>query len=640
MSKAVIDLRNEVLNRELRTTWRVHAKRLHESMDEYLQAKGDEKSTLYECALQLNHVETLFKFPLRDYKKWFNVDDNEVLEYIKDYIRCRREGIPVLKIELNLYQKFSKYLWSPEKLIRSKEKINFSDELQKKRMLFILCDHVVYIEENTLFRNERAVWVPKIIRFCYDFMRFDWPKSNRTVNIPPRYLTVKDKFLCHTNYPYYRDDNDFDLIKHLVDFMYCIEFNIEKEKIWSFEFPTKFDYLATPKLSKSKSTEAATKTPDVGNVDVASSATSTSKDVVVNFAKASFSTTTSKVVTDSLSGPSTHKEMNFEKLQNSLKVSDQFVMDTIHKSKALSLKPELHNDMVRKRLVIFTKTYPMAESAVQKRYEKVLFYEIPFRIKFLKSQVQKTFTDFKMDMEMFHHTHHDHEEDFATKSVDGRWEKELKKKINEGKLLMDALEFNYGFHLGLVEDAVLPDSAQAWRGASDRCCFCPLNWSAKQANEENELKCFDESSNPLQKDDWFGSSVSKISGDCCKCEKTGHMTREELLIHLGSRAHKLGCHYHLATLKYVTHVCLLDTKKAHMKTLSEIETIDYMSQRNRYRNTMLMKKKRKKEIQKVFMLEQEQILAKEEEKSEKESVEDDNEDENMTPVNGVESEEE
>jgi len=204
MSKAVIDLRNEVLPQVLRSRWQGHAKKLRESIDKYLDDKGDEKSTFYDCTLQLNDVETLFKFPLRDYKICFNVDGNDFLEYLKDYVRCCREGIPVLKIELNLYLKSSKYLWCPEKLIQSKCTITFLDELQKKRMLFILCDHVVYIEENAMFHNERAIWVPTIIRFCKEFMNVDWPKSNRTVNIPPRYLTVKDRFLYHTCYPYYR----------------------------------------------------------------------------------------------------------------------------------------------------------------------------------------------------------------------------------------------------------------------------------------------------------------------------------------------------------------------------------------------------------------------------------------------------
>jgi len=194
LSKAIIDLRNEDLPKVIRTTCRGHAKKLRESrIDKYLDDKGDEKSTFYGCTLQLNHVETLFKFPVRDYQTWFNVDDNEFLEYLKDYVRCCREGIPVLKIELNLYLKSSKCLWCPEKLIQSKGTIKFLNELQKKRMLFILCDHVVYIEENTMFCNERAIWVPKIISFCKDFMNVDWPKSHRAVNIPLRYITYGDK---------------------------------------------------------------------------------------------------------------------------------------------------------------------------------------------------------------------------------------------------------------------------------------------------------------------------------------------------------------------------------------------------------------------------------------------------------------
>ena len=385
---------------------------------------------------------------------------------------------------------------------------------------------------------------------------------------------------------------------------------------------------------------------DVANVSVADTATSTSKDVVVDFAKPSFSTITSKVVRDApkddadvatvsvaVSGTSTHKEMNFENLQKSLKLSDQYVMNTIHKSKASSLQPVLHQDMVRKSLAIFPRTYPMAGSALKKIYEKILCHEIPFRIRYLKSQVTKAFTDFKMDMELFHHTHHDHKEDFKTKSINGKWEKELNKKINEGKLLMEALELKYGFNLGLLEDAVLPYSEHAWRDASDRCCFCPLNWLAKKKNNNYELECFDASNNLINKTDWFWSSVSKFSEKCCKCEKIHEMTREDFLLHLGGHAHKLGCHYHLATLKYVTHVCFLDAKKAHQKTLSQIDNLDYISQGDMYRSSMLRKAERKKEIQKIFILEQEQELVKEEESSDKES---DLGDGCMTPLNDAE----
>jgi len=176
---------------------------------------------------------------------------------------------------------------------------------------------VVYIEKTTIFCNERANWVPKMILFCKDFMNFDWPKCNRTVNIPQRYINVKDRVLGKTHYPlyrYHREGDDFNLIKHLVDFIYCIEFGIAIEKTWSFEFPTKFDYLAPPKISKKKNTtELATMTE-----------TEKSKDVVVDFAKPSFSTTTSITVELGVYIADTSDEAT--SMQNSKAVDEQRIV--------------------------------------------------------------------------------------------------------------------------------------------------------------------------------------------------------------------------------------------------------------------------------------------------------------------------
>jgi len=44
MKKAVIDLKNEVLSTVLRNQWQSHAMKLHDSIDKYLDEKGDEKS--------------------------------------------------------------------------------------------------------------------------------------------------------------------------------------------------------------------------------------------------------------------------------------------------------------------------------------------------------------------------------------------------------------------------------------------------------------------------------------------------------------------------------------------------------------------------------------------------------------------
>jgi len=85
------------------------------------------------------------------------------------------------------------------------------------------------------------------------------------------------------------------LIKHLVDFIYCIEFGIEVEKTWSFEFPTKFDYLVPPKFLKNKNTTDLT--------TMTEGETKTPKDVVVDLDKPSFSTTCTTTSTQSWKDP-------------------------------------------------------------------------------------------------------------------------------------------------------------------------------------------------------------------------------------------------------------------------------------------------------------------------------------------------
>jgi len=145
--------------------------------------------------------------------------------------------------------------------------------------------------------------------------------------------------------------------------MYYIKFGIEIEKTWSFEFPTKFDYLAPTKISiKKNTTELATMTE-----------TETRKDVVDGFAKPLFSTTTSTAVELGLDVADTSDEATSmqiskaveeqrsvlfpigdnENLTQFLKLSDEFVMNTIRDSKLPLLDIAEIKETVSKRLSFF-----------------------------------------------------------------------------------------------------------------------------------------------------------------------------------------------------------------------------------------------------------------------------------------------
>jgi len=90
---------------------------------------------------------------------------NSLVLFIKNFVRCRRLGIPVLKLEPTTYHRFSKYLWSPLVLPLSKGRVPMGPEMQRERMDFILCRQY-YIEQDSLFRNNWKKWSEWTISFC------------------------------------------------------------------------------------------------------------------------------------------------------------------------------------------------------------------------------------------------------------------------------------------------------------------------------------------------------------------------------------------------------------------------------------------------------------------------------------------
>ena len=99
---------------------------MHLAIDSYLDGDQDESTFHYETTIKVEHMEAVLGFPLSSYIAMFNVNMDDFMSFIADYICCRREGIPVLKLEYQVYRKYSKYLWSPMNLENSKQRTDFS----------------------------------------------------------------------------------------------------------------------------------------------------------------------------------------------------------------------------------------------------------------------------------------------------------------------------------------------------------------------------------------------------------------------------------------------------------------------------------------------------------------------------------
>ena len=189
MRKAVVYSLTQEFPRVLREEWKQKATLLHENIDAYFSSINDEKTKRYEDSVDIDFVHTKFNFDVNEYITWFRPDMNKFILFIQDYIRCRRQGIPVLKLEYPNYKQFTKYLWKPEVLKRSKGRITFDHELQKQRMDFVLCNNIVYIEQDPEFRRQWLKWSSWTITFCNDFLN-DWPMLERE-STGPRYISIK-----------------------------------------------------------------------------------------------------------------------------------------------------------------------------------------------------------------------------------------------------------------------------------------------------------------------------------------------------------------------------------------------------------------------------------------------------------------
>ena len=104
------------MHTDMRVHWKKEAIKLHLAIDNYLDRVNNESTFHYEKTIKVEDMEEILLFPLSSYIAMFNINMNDFMSFIADYIRCRREGIPVLKLEYQVYRKYFKYLWSPMKL--------------------------------------------------------------------------------------------------------------------------------------------------------------------------------------------------------------------------------------------------------------------------------------------------------------------------------------------------------------------------------------------------------------------------------------------------------------------------------------------------------------------------------------------
>jgi len=279
LRKAVVMSLACQMPRNLREFWNQVAISLQENIATFFSSVTNEKTYAYENSIDVNFIKTKLEFPIDDYDLWFRPNMDSLVLFIKDFVRCRRLGIPVLKLEpTTYYHRFAKYLWSPHVLPLSKGKTPMDSVMKRERMDFILCNNIVYIEEDPVFRKNWKKWSEYTISFCQEFFDFYWGSSLR--ENPPHKPTVKEMFL-KTSFPYnlfmqVEERKDMDLFQHLCDFIFCLHHNVEIEKCPTFCFEGE-DYLINPQLQTN-----VRFTSEVPSVGVNNQVTPTEYKVTIN----------------------------------------------------------------------------------------------------------------------------------------------------------------------------------------------------------------------------------------------------------------------------------------------------------------------------------------------------------------------
>ena len=560
MKKTVLNcVKEKFYSQSVKEQWIEKSVLLQQAVDAEWESEGN----LDEHSVDLQMLTDDFQFPVANYMKWFEVDMDEFVGCVQDYIRCRREGIPVLKLELNLYQKHAKYLWSPVNLTNSKERVKFTKEMQQKRMSFILSDHIVYVKEDTMFRQKWLKWRNPLLKFCLNFLAYDWPEESRDTN-RPNYLKVKGRLLQHTGFPlslFHIVDDQFDIIEHLVDFIFCLHFGIEIEKTWSHEFRGKPEYLEASKRKDSKrgvgESNSSTRVDSERRVEESNSSTRVDsksvEDTQVN--KTSKSSTHKKDYNNDEYGIDLDDKLLSQDVRLNMicgkGMSSDIVSEDIIEKEDLSKK-----DLILQQLNIYRNIYCQLDpnNQLTQRYARIVNAQYEFEEKYLSRLRKSAMEEYKTYMDCFF-------VDILARNPGKSAnisKAKLKAMLDEGIKLMLHLHLHRGYNLGLLEDAIQNDDEDKTKGSSryeERCCFCPLHSTAVK----NSLRI---------PDNRFLTFGNYVSIDCCHDNKA--MSRETLIGHLCLCGFGNGCHMHLAALIYTKHICLITKKDIHAEHKNKI----------------------------------------------------------------------
>ena len=229
---------NHNIRRDIREKWKRISFEMHEMIDDYLSSKPNEMSYHYEddfLASDLTGQEGFFKtFPYSDHFREVRQPLDTLVSCIKDYVRCRREGMPVIKVPMNLYERVTKHLWSSDQIVDTKQRIEFTDAMKLQRMFYILSEHLVYIDLTPEYRQSWTSYSDTMIIFCNHYCEHLWTNKEYRPDSDSVLYQVQQQM---NQFPLneFCAQYELSLSKHLVDFIFCCHYGIEVEKTWDSE---------------------------------------------------------------------------------------------------------------------------------------------------------------------------------------------------------------------------------------------------------------------------------------------------------------------------------------------------------------------------------------------------------------------
>ena len=563
---------NGAMSATVKEQWVKQSEELSEAIDTYCDS--DEK--VNELSVDVKMIQDTFKFPVTKYMKWFNVDMDNFIKYVQDYIRCRRDGIEVLKLELNLYLKHTKYLWSPVKLIGSKKRIDFTETEQKKRMAYILTNHIVFVHKDYMFRKKWLNWRKDMIEFCHKFLAYDWPIEERETS-RPRYLTLEERLVHRTRFPisYFRNiDDEFDIILHLCDFVYCLHFGIEVEKTYAFEFyPNEKDYIHKEQTRRKKQLEKKQQSVEEPGKKESSTHEKKQSESEVSPMEENDSDDASEEETGDETSKSSEVQVKKTVKASSINLDTPVFDDNtklhIVSSKGMSTDVESEDIMlnekekkdkaIRVNINLFRNIYRQFKGSdeLHERYARIVKAEYEFEERFLSRLRRQAIEDYEGYMEMFYEDNLSRIPNLSNYKVSND---KLEALTHEGVSLMEHLHLHRGYNIGFLEDSVGSEYDTKTNPKYDtRCCCCPL----ANKSVRNSLNISEDGMA-------FGNYVSL---ECCN--DNAWMARDTLIGHLCCAGYGEGCHMHLAALYYIKHVCLINRKPIHKEHMDMIVDLEF-----------------------------------------------------------------